>query len=79
MGADDAEDISPPSQPSPVEGEGALVPSPLPSPWGRVGMLLQSVSGKPYLIRCLAASIRWQTLTPGVSPRMVSARKAAMS
>ena len=80
----DEGESSPPSQPSPVEGEGVFVPSPCPSGFPparerRSEVVSQSVSVKPYLMRCLAASIRWQTLTPGVSPRMVSARKAAMS
>ena len=34
---------------------------------------------KPCLMSCFAASRRWLTLTPSVSPRIVSARKVAMS
>ena len=85
-GADmDEGESSPPSQPSPVEWERVLIPpSPCrsgfpPARERRSEVVSQSVSGKPYLIRCFVASIRWQTLTPGVSPCIVLTRNCAMA
>ena len=69
-------EISPPSQPSPIEGEGAFARPSADS--ARTAICSHSALGKPYLMRCLAASRRWQNLASVCCPCMVSTRNAAI-